>query len=389
MAKLGYTVEELIARLDALERQLNHEEDTRLEITLADNTYKHIEDSVKFYDVKTREEYTPLQLMKHNYPETKSLYRRIIAPEQILLLGKTARKKITRAVQYHYTPVTPTHATSLLIPYFEYLSESDNHGGKYETSSDWSASKWACDYNAAQAAAAMVYYGPAIDLQEMGAMVGMSIHRMTLQPDGVFIEIGRWHTLEARIQAACDAAYRYASKVKYGRVADFRSLAMKEFYSYGGTNLSIPADVRDDASAIIFEYIAEIINPLRPAGFHPPLPTYEDPPDEDWVPSQSFLLPYADFTLTNEASTAQRTQRVINNQNAAYAAFYETFADADFGKLYTKAELVALAGGADIDKRITAGVKNGWLQKPINPKTGKPAIGKYYILPPLETNEEN
>lgn len=182
----GKSIERLSETMSAL---MSPDEELKpLTFTINGETYETIlgTDNDRILSKKNNQEYTTAAFLKHAaQDEANKLSIRIQCPEKILLLGQTSRMRIIRAVQAHYAHAQVTEVTKLFTPVFKYyLDKVEN---KSIIGSEYRAALWATGHDEDLAAAHFINFGLAN--QPKDPMPGASIHKLTVQEDGILIEI--------------------------------------------------------------------------------------------------------------------------------------------------------------------------------------------------------
>jgi hypothetical protein len=294
-------------------------------------TYIHIPETTNFYNANNPQE-KPLglyTLLKKLSPQTyRAMKLKYTLPQELTLIGAASRMRVVRAVQLHYiTPPITDYITEIITPALQYLTDTAENARKIQT--QYNAARWAvrclCGENIEGceidnlAAALFNYCGIAPDY-EKHKMQGTSIHRITPASEGITIEIGNPHTLQARFNAGiseidtlinCDISNQKATNP-----ALYQKAAMRIFYTYKNWFLSVSEKYHVAVRAAYWNYIAEKLDVLQTAQ-RPEIPEIIEP--ENILPPQKIYLPYADFIKT-EISPAQLKQRQTNAYNALHKA---------------------------------------------------------------------
>lgn len=299
--------------------------------------------------------------MKAALPDlTKSYYRKIDPPPEYYLLGNSSRRKIIRAVQYHFNPPPVLPETNQFIEMFDYLSSNiKDHWGVQE---QYSSCRWVVNQNRELAASMLIHFGWA--QRDREPMAGSSIHRLTIVPQGIYVEIMNNHTFNQRLTAACEKIkieYDHGERLSIDdprrpNLASLTTIGMKEFRFHSGFYCSIPAEYNQSAKGKMVAYIEALRNKLKTED--PEMPTIEEP--DDILPTQSFTLKWEDFEFQDGLSYAQ-TQR--NRSAAANQCLKSIQPKLDHlpqgpSHLYRRGDL-------PIDKnRLVAAKKHGFMSQP-------------------------
>lgn len=287
---------------------------------------------------------------------TRSLYRKIIPPPQLYLLGDSSRRKVLRAVQANYLRPHATPETDQFIPVFNHLAYGVQD--RWEVQQQYSSCRWLYNFQDDNLAAShLLHYGWIGKLDV--PMGGSSQHKISIMDDGVLIDIEYSHTFQERLEAACDAAdlaIEDAIRTKRPRLLpELISPALQAFFYYKKRYISINADYRMNITNKLTAYIEHAINPLRDGQLI--RPSVDEP--DDILEDQVFLLKWEDFEIGEKVSSAQISQRVDNNAQKTFDAMYPKTLHLPRGVVLTRAQLLDCIH-KDV---ITTSVKAGFLIK--------------------------
>ena len=296
------------------------------EFTFGNQTYIHIPgtetftipDSPKDAEGNPTLTFTPLQIMKQHFKDTRSLYRRITPQDSaipMLWLGNSARYKILRAVQLHFMPPPVTDETNLYTPFFQFLSTGiEDH---WQIQQQYASCKWAAPRDESLATSMLLHYGFAQTYKEV-KMKGNCIYQMRRAQDGIHLIISEPHTYNDRLTGACARAAEISAMFKMGkRNAPYEILfkeACRVFFCYNGYYISISAEYRQTALNKIQAFCTHLCNAFE-QDTQPPIPYLEEPdPDScikiEWdkdYPDQpkEYVMKWEDFLLEKGATSIQ------------------------------------------------------------------------------------
>lgn len=345
-----------------------------LKFTYNGITYTHVEDTAKFTTPRSKTEMTALAVMKEAEPTlTKSLYRKIEPPDELYKFAKATRRKITRLAQLHYCRPEIDDRVRSFVPFFNYLSNSKFMGGQFGISQHFAASLFAADYDMELATALILYYGWVPDFQI--PMGGVSIHHIEKEYEGVTITVKRDHTLQRRLDTACERARtKIMTSIRAPNVEEVIKDSVPAFYSYKGTYISLPENYHSEIQGKMTAYIKELLTCTLDS--MPSNPTIEDPADDEWLEDQVIYIAYADFLFQEELTTAQQNQREDANATQTKRALQEKLKGLPINEPIKRKEIFEYTNCDNrIDNNLKAGVKYGFLSKP--------KYGHYMILPSL------
>lgn len=343
--------------IDAQERLLNSGPP---EFTFGGQTYIHVTGTESFTipNAPTDDEgnptitFTPLQIMKATFKDTRTLYRRITPQESalpMLWLGNSARYKILRAVQLHNFTPPVTEETNLYTPFFQFLSTGvEDH---WQIQQQYSSCKWAAPKDEALATSMLLHYGFAQTYRDI-KMKGNCIYQMRRAQDGIHLIISSPHSYCDRLIGACARAAEVSAIFKdANKNAPYEILfkeACRVFFSYNGYYISITSDYRQTALNKIQAFCTHLCNALA-QGTQPPMPFLEEPLPEECIEiqwdkdypgqPQEYIMRWEDFIIENEATESQKTQRQINNENKTLTTLLKRWEPLDPYGAYTDAEL--------------------------------------------------
>lgn len=285
-------------------------------------TYTHIPDTESFYLTSPEYPITALKVMKAILPDTiRSLYQRIIPPDQFYYFGDSTRFKIIKAVQAHYQLPTSTTATDAFIPFFDHLSE--NVKDHWTVQQQYSAAKWATQHDKSAATSLLLHYG--WSPRHEPRMLGSSMHKLRILEDGVFIDMSYTHTFQERVDAACaEALFTVNNLTTHGlplTTEPIQSAALRVFYYFKDKYISLQNTYSMSIKSKIYNYIEALINPLSQVA--PSVPDVDEP--EDILPDESIFLKWEDFKFDSPYSltSAAAKQRLNNARNTSFEAFQE------------------------------------------------------------------
>lgn len=364
--------------LEDVERELAEQEP--LVFTYNGVTYTHIEDTEAFTVDDNEQPITALAVMKAAEPDiVKSLYTKIEPPPDLLKFGKATRRKVIRAAQLYYHEPPIDERVLSFVNFFKYLSSSPRIGPCFAINHYYAASLWATDYNEELATALMLYYGWPPDYRNI-SMAGTSIHHIEKKPEGILITVCRSHTIQTRLEAACAAIVtEFTSPInKYPPTSEeLIKIGMPTFYTYNKTNISISAEIHTAIQNKMVNFIENLTNALTDE--IPEYPTIDDP--DDFIEDGEYYFDYADFHFLEEATSAQRQQRLNNNEQRVFNTLEPKLRSLPRGVAIPRKEMLLYIEKAN----LTSGVKYGFLEKPSH---GNYMITSKLTLPDSITIEE-
>lgn len=294
---------------------------------------------------------TALQLLKTLEPEiVRSLYQQIEPPDKFYNFGYSTRFKIIKAVQARLHMPNITDRTNRYIEFFNILStDVEDH---WTVQQQWSAAKWACEYNEESAATLLLHYGWSPKLQNKCLMRGNSMHSLTPMEDGIRIEMTYTHTFQERMDAACaaiDEAIRgapFSKKEMSSKVLD--TIGISRFHLFKKKYISLDNELRQSYIGKIRHYVSEAINPLR----EEPLvvPQIDEP---ELLPDDIFTLRWDEFGFGTSSSLKAHLNGMRREE--CRTALWRKIGHLDFSQPYANTEL-----GLH-DSARSAAIKHGFL----------------------------
>lgn len=280
--------------------------------TIAGKTFTHIENTENFtLDGGDPDEvFTPIRIIKENYPRAYSFKSRITPVESALpffWLGDTARNKILRAVQLHYQKISPSDVTREYTPMFTYLA-GFNTG--LQANRQFSVAKWAAQGDPEIATVLILRNG--WTTRYPTKMAGNCLYTLNIRGDGIHLLIDSPHTYNDRFFAACSRAVSLIITYSNGNQPFDRSQIMSEaqrtFFSYGGFSASILPEYREYLNAELTSFVSSLDNILSQNEI-PIIPQIEEPDPETCIPVvfdkngnvKEYILKWKDFII--ESST--------------------------------------------------------------------------------------
>lgn len=328
------------------------------EFTFGNQTYVHIPGTESFTIPESPKDdegnptivFTPLQIMKQHFKDTRSLYRRITPQGSaipMLWLGNSARYKILRAVQLHHIAPPITDETNSYTPFFQFLSTGvEDH---WQIQQQYASCKWAAPKDEALATSMLLHYGFAQTYREI-KMKGNCIYQMRRAPDGIHLIISTPHSFNDRLTGSCARAAEVSAMFEgANRHAPYELLfkeACRVFFSYNGYYISITAEYRQTALNKIQAFCTHLCNAFE-KGTQPPIPYLEEPDidtciqidyDEYGQPME-YIMKWDDFIIEEKSSSAQWQQRENNNMDACLKGLIRAWQHFDPDGEYSYAEL--------------------------------------------------
>lgn len=301
--------------------------------------------------------------MKMAFPsEYKSLRKRIDPlPPELSRIGYSSRYKILRTAQLHYFDPPVDAAAQALTPLFLHF-ETHSTGNQWMLQ-QYNAIRWALDYKDNDlASSALLRFGQ-ISWNSTGPPFELpSIHRITKTSAGVECTILTDHTLQERMEAACQAILmHYQGDLISNTPPSFSryfKVGCAAFYTYRRSYVTLPPELNQSAKARIQAYIENLFNKLSDVlPNQVPYATMDDP--DEWLhPDYSFFLPWEAFNFTSGATAKQYAQRQNAARNSCLAAITRAIpSNADPHKVYQRQEILNWIG----KNQITHAVKHGFL----------------------------
>lgn len=359
--------------IDAWERAA--EEATSKEpkrFTFNGTTYEHIPGTETFKLPGTPldengnpiETLTALQIMKQQFPNTRSLYRRIVptkSAEDMFLLGDSARFKIMRAVQLHYITPPVTAATKVFTPLFNFLSEGvEDH---WMVQQQYSSCKWASPKDQELATSMLLHFGW-VQKFPNHRLSSCCIYQMRRADDGIHFIISEPHSFNDRLFAGCTRAHAVSEAFKARNKHAPYDLLFKEacrvFFSYNRYYISMTSDYRQAVMNKIQAFCLRLTNAL--AADEPPLyPSIDQPENifevqyDSYGEPYEYILKWEDFILEDKSTTAMKEQRQANADNNFAKSFLEKIKKLNPEQEYSSSELRELLFPRTFKKACDAG----------------------------------
>lgn len=359
--------------IDAQERLLNSGPP---EFTFGGQTYIHVAGTETFTipNAPTDEEgnptitFTPLQIMKTHFKDTRTLYRRITpvyTAEPMLWLGNSARYKILRAVQLHNFAPPITNETNMYTPFFQFLSTGvEDH---WQIQQQYSSCKWASPKDEALATSMLLHYGFAQTYKNI-KMKGNCIYQMRRGQDGIHLIISQPHTYGDRLIGACTRAAEVSAIFKdANKHAPYEILfkeACRVFFSYNGYYISITAEYRQTALNKIQAFCTNLCNAFLQDS-RPPIPFLDEPDPEECIkiewdedfPDQpkEYIMKWEDFLIENKESERQKVHLEEVAQDKCLAALLKSWERLDLNEAYPDSELTKFCTTNNLAKARKAG----------------------------------
>ena len=324
---------------------------------------------------------TALQIMKQHFKPTRSYYRRITptgSAEVMYLLGDSARYKIIRAVQLHYSEPPVTAETKTFTPFFQFLSTGiEDH---WTVQQQYSSCKWAAPKDEELATSLLLHYVWAQKFPDF-KLKDCCIYQMRRADDGIHLIFSEPHTFNDRLQAGCARAHGI-SEIFEGRQehAPYDLLfkeACRVFFSYNKYYVSMTSDYRQAIMNKIQAFCLRLTNAVGDRQ-NPEYPHIDQPEnllevkyDEKYGEPEEYILKWEDFIFDDKATSAMMEQRRSNGTSIHNAAIAKAWANLDPDKEYTGAELRQICSSHTITKAIK---ENNLL------KTRKVGRTQYYKL---------
>jgi hypothetical protein len=262
--------------------------------------------------------------MKAIFPATTTWRKRLIPPEKFFYFGDSTRFKIIKAFQAHQQLPPITEDTEQFIPFFDLLSE--NVQGHWTVQQQYSAAKFASQWDKSLAASLLLHYGWSTRMEPR--MLGSSMHAISVIDTGILIDMTYTHTFQERVEAACFEAKQkiFEAETKNIKldIEAVRSAALTRFYWHKNKFVSLQNDYSMGVKSKIQSYIDSIMNPMREN--EPQVPEIDEP--EDMLDDETILLKWEDFEIdiAYTKTSAAYEQRQDNNRRASYEAFMKKMA---------------------------------------------------------------
>lgn len=289
--------------------------------TFNGTTYEHVPGTETFQipGTPTDEEGNPietltaLQIMKQQFKPTKTYYRRITPIDSALpmfYLGDSARFKILRAAQLHYSPPPVSDETRTFTPFFNFLSEGvEDH---WMVQQQYSSCKWAAPKDEELATSLLLHYGWAQKYPEY-KLKTCCIYQLRRAEDGIHLIISEPHTFNDRLFAACTRAHAISDAFKArSQNAPYDILfreACRVFFSYNRYYVSMTSDYRQAIMNKIQAFCLRLTNAL--SSDEPTYPSIEQPEHifeveyDDYGEPREYILKWEDFIFEEKSAVQQ------------------------------------------------------------------------------------
>lgn len=354
--------------IDAQERLLNSGPP---EFTFGGQTYVHIAGTETFTIPNAPVDengnptisFTPLQIMKLHFKNTRSFYCRITpvkSAEPMLWLGNSARYKILRAVQLHDSAPPVTAETDSYTPFFQFLSTGvEDH---WQIQQQYSSCKWASPKDEALATSMLLHYGFAQTYKNI-KMKGNCIYQMRRAQDGIHLILSLPHSYNDRLLGACTRAAEVSAIFKDANKHAPYDILFKEacrvFFSYNGYYISITSDYRQTALNKIQAFCTHLCNALEKDSL-PTIPYLEEPPietcieikwDEDF-PGQpkEYIMKWEDFLIERGQTEGRKIQLEKVYRDKCLTALLKSWEQLDPNGAYPDCELREVCSPGNISK---------------------------------------
>ncbi|MDL2287918.1 hypothetical protein LJC32_00875 [Oscillospiraceae bacterium OttesenSCG-928-F05] len=339
--------------------------------------YMHIPDTEKFCIEGIQHELTALQVMKAIFPQTKSLYRRIIPPDKYFNFGDSTRFKIMKAFQAHTFLPPVTEETQQFTEFFKTLST--NVQGHWTVQQQYNAARFATQYEDDLAASLLLHYGWTPRVKP--PMRGASMHKLTITDDGILVDMTYTHTFQERFEAACSAAKLTVEDMQRRELPQensyYLSMALKQFYLFKDKFISINNEYAQSVKAKLTYFIDDLINAT--GNGTPDYPTIDEP--DNILEDDVFLLKWDDFRL--HPNDAMKEQRRNNNKQVVLETLRSKIGWLPNGVIFKRAELIPFLS----DPNLKSGYTYDFLLKPKD-DNGNEKQGYYILNLPDEAEED-
>lgn len=268
--------------------------------------------------------YSHAELLAKYYPYYKSHPFHLQFPPILNYISYACRLKIARLVQMHLAPAEPIYDPQLLDFFTHYETYTTTNQYMYR---DFKACRYAAHDNDAVALGLMMAFGPlkTKNFMQEGECFELSCLKIEADEVGIIIEFTMPPKPTQLLHSAClsilnNYLYMYShvddGEITPEMIRTIRENAYRSIYTYNNYNMSFPANSSAYIFGAIENYISAVTNAFNnhlnlEALPFPALPIefpilYEDILKERG--SFEVLIPYEDFTFTNNNKSVRRAQ---------------------------------------------------------------------------------